>query len=420
MATRVKEGLAGKEKRGISPSSKKSPSTSKEHSPNKRHDSTTSERSVPNYLKPTISSALDASRSHVKKHPPSESAQKATLARRRSFDKPLPPSHVQKTRISPNPRERNIRSSSFGVKTTTTSQKSPSDRLSKVPKSDGREHSLHPRPKNVKTSNITIKNQETQGSTFSVKPPTERPHGTVDTPVAVDFPQVAEHQEEDLGSTINEIDEDILNVGKENVSVTDEFLVLEDKIHSNVTKYEPESYELQEFKMIESSSILKDQDANIGARLEEPEDELQVGEITSNQSKILEHPHDKEEKNINNQDENVEEGPKVEAPKMEGENTKEDTIAAQTFDEKEESSDGSLVLDSQHETDSAKDVAKEVKKGPERETTKPEVIQGKNDSAPLSNNVIEVTASKLREQRKNKVKALAGAFETVISLQDNK
>ncbi|XP_071920036.1 uncharacterized protein [Coffea arabica] len=390
MATRVKEGLVGKEKRGISPSSKKSPSTSKEPSPNKRHDSTT-ERSVPNYLKPTISSALDASRSHVKKHPPSESAQKATLARRRSFDKPLPPSHVQKTRISPNPRERNIRSSSFGVKTTTTSQKSPSDRLSKVPKSDGREHSLHPRPKNVKTSSITIKNQETQGGTFSVKPPTERPHGTVDTPVVVDFPQVAEHQEEDLGSTINEIDEDILNVGKEN-----------------------------EFKMIESSSILKDQDANIGARLEEPEDELQVGEITSNQSKILEHPHDKEEKNINHQDENVEEGPKVEAPKMEGENTKEDTIAAQTFDEKEESSDGSLVLDSQHETDSAKDVAKEVKKGPERETTKPEVIQGKNDSAPLSNNVIEVTASKLREQRKNKVKALAGAFETVISLQDNK
>ncbi|TMW98882.1 hypothetical protein EJD97_003361 [Solanum chilense] len=37
-----------------------------------------------------------------------------------------------------------------------------------------------------------------------------------------------------------------------------------------------------------------------------------------------------------------------------------------------------------------------------------------------SNDVIEETASKLREQRKNRVKALASAFETVISLQDSK
>jgi hypothetical protein len=34
--------------------------------------------------------------------------------------------------------------------------------------------------------------------------------------------------------------------------------------------------------------------------------------------------------------------------------------------------------------------------------------------------VIEETASKLVESRKSKVKALVGAFETVISLQDGK
>lgn len=43
---------------------------------------------------------------------------------------------------------------------------------------------------------------------------------------------------------------------------------------------------------------------------------------------------------------------------------------------------------------------------------------GKKNESVVSNDVIEETASKLREQRKNKVKALAGAFETVISLQD--
>ncbi|CAM8987593.1 unnamed protein product [Rhodiola kirilowii] len=42
------------------------------------------------------------------------------------------------------------------------------------------------------------------------------------------------------------------------------------------------------------------------------------------------------------------------------------------------------------------------------------------DAQGLFNNVIEETASKLVETRKSKVKALVGAFETVISLQDGK
>ncbi|KAJ4849072.1 hypothetical protein Tsubulata_038300 [Turnera subulata] len=45
---------------------------------------------------------------------------------------------------------------------------------------------------------------------------------------------------------------------------------------------------------------------------------------------------------------------------------------------------------------------------------------GKKDAQGLFNNVIEETASKLVETRKSKVKALVGAFETVISLQDLK
>ncbi|XP_010936363.2 uncharacterized protein [Elaeis guineensis] len=46
--------------------------------------------------------------------------------------------------------------------------------------------------------------------------------------------------------------------------------------------------------------------------------------------------------------------------------------------------------------------------------------QGKKGTQSLFNNVIEETASKLVETRKSKVKALVGAFETVISLQDSK
>uniref|UniRef100_A0A0D9VR42 Calmodulin-binding domain-containing protein n=1 Tax=Leersia perrieri TaxID=77586 RepID=A0A0D9VR42_9ORYZ len=46
--------------------------------------------------------------------------------------------------------------------------------------------------------------------------------------------------------------------------------------------------------------------------------------------------------------------------------------------------------------------------------------QEKKDAQGLFNNMIEETASKLVESRKSKVKALVGAFETVILLQDGK
>ncbi|GAB4827351.1 hypothetical protein Ancab_034238 [Ancistrocladus abbreviatus] len=47
-------------------------------------------------------------------------------------------------------------------------------------------------------------------------------------------------------------------------------------------------------------------------------------------------------------------------------------------------------------------------------------VQGKKNDQVLLNNVIEETASKLVETRKSKVKALVGAFESVISLQEGK
>ncbi|XP_022137059.1 uncharacterized protein LOC111008620 [Momordica charantia] len=46
--------------------------------------------------------------------------------------------------------------------------------------------------------------------------------------------------------------------------------------------------------------------------------------------------------------------------------------------------------------------------------------RGKKEIQNLFNNVIEETASKLAQTRKSKVKALVGAFETVISLQDTR
>ncbi|XWS40955.1 hypothetical protein CRYUN_Cryun17cG0039900 [Craigia yunnanensis] len=60
------------------------------------------------------------------------------------------------------------------------------------------------------------------------------------------------------------------------------------------------------------------------------------------------------------------------------------------------------------------------KPGREKVVLRHQDVQGKKDEKGLFNNVIEETASKLVETRKSKVKALVGAFETVISLQDTK
>ncbi|XP_019442708.1 PREDICTED: muscle M-line assembly protein unc-89-like isoform X8 [Lupinus angustifolius] len=58
--------------------------------------------------------------------------------------------------------------------------------------------------------------------------------------------------------------------------------------------------------------------------------------------------------------------------------------------------------------------------GPEHVVLRHQDKKDKKGSQGLFNNVIEETASKLAETRKSKVKALVGAFETVISLQDEK
>ncbi|CAK9162973.1 unnamed protein product [Ilex paraguariensis] len=61
-----------------------------------------------------------------------------------------------------------------------------------------------------------------------------------------------------------------------------------------------------------------------------------------------------------------------------------------------------------------------TKSSSEQVTLRHQDVAGRKDAQGLFNNVIEETASKLVESRKSKVKALVGAFETVISLQESK
>lgn len=62
----------------------------------------------------------------------------------------------------------------------------------------------------------------------------------------------------------------------------------------------------------------------------------------------------------------------------------------------------------------------ETKTEPVKVVLKHQDVEEKKDNQSLFNNVIEETASKLVRTRKSKVKALVGAFETLISLRDTK
>ncbi|KAK9278963.1 hypothetical protein L1049_028545 [Liquidambar formosana] len=57
---------------------------------------------------------------------------------------------------------------------------------------------------------------------------------------------------------------------------------------------------------------------------------------------------------------------------------------------------------------------------PEKVVLRRHNFEGKKDTQSLFNNVIEETATKLSKARESKVKALVGAFETVISLQETR
>ncbi|XP_078443061.1 uncharacterized protein LOC144712670 [Wolffia australiana] len=95
-------------------------------------------------------------------------------------------------------------------------------------------------------------------------------------------------------------------------------------------------------------------------------------------------------------------------------------------EEKEEEGEEEVGFAEEEERREREDVVENLKgfeDGGESKESRKEAVavaapsqQGKKEAAPVYNDVIEETASKLAEKKKSKVLALVGAFETVISL----
>ncbi|KAM3397550.1 suppressor protein SRP40 [Capsicum galapagoense] len=419
MATRSRDTApTGKEKRGTSPihHQRTTTNTSKTTSPVRKQTDPTLTRSclnknVPSYLKPTIAQAQKSAPSSDLHN--IHSTKTSNLARRRSFDnKPPLPSSSPKTRISPSPKERISRSSSSLSTKTSTSHKPLLDRLSKATTSKdatGKQcgAGLNSRPvtKKKTTTTTTRKHDRASGSTTKAPVTTNSPDIVLDVISLGEQSEPEDHQELTIHETEKETiisDNEMIadsDAGEnENDSATEDHI--EELINENVN-----SAELEDTKAAAESSTLVE---NPEIKTEEPEE-------------INNEPNSPEKE----KDETI-----INASSEENQESKEEDQGTNQAKEAPMIEDTEAVPQEQQLSLSPKEVGVSVeestKEEPEKNTiaasskSRHQLAQGKHNESAVSNNVIEETASKLREQRKNKVKALAGAFETVISLQEHK
>lgn len=424
--TTKKESSLGKEKRGNSPSS----------SSNGRRASTGStETKVPNYLKPTISSRNEIAIANIKNlkksGPQDTTSQRPDLLRRRSFDRPPSAARVHKALTSPaREKPKTLRSASFSSKTTIAAT-APKSSLEKVPKKTnaGKSETLSSSRSMKKTTTSTKK------GSGSNKPPSS----------------TSSHEKKEAQNleTKNENNEETLDDHHQQVEE-----VLKDDDHEGEigdfeTPKSEESDELSdvvditpEVKSVEQGNDLipfpadhiipgpVSQEHNVPPTEEKMEEEKSHDHF----QKGIENDEDKEEEEENHSKEatiNEEKIPHEEA-KTETEDHEregEEDSATENVATTKEIGEENQVQSTEEDDESSKEeivegeqvVVEEAEAEAEAEATnivvtkrQVEAGQGKKESPTAYNDVIEETASKLREERKNKVRALVGAFETVI------
>ncbi|MCD7469803.1 hypothetical protein HAX54_009052 [Datura stramonium] len=413
MATRPRVAApAGKEKRSTTNTSKTISPVRKQADPTLT--TTSLNKNVPSYLKPTAAQAKkSASSSDLNS---TNSTKTSNLPRRRSFDnKPPLPSSSPETRISPSPRERTPRSSSSLSTKTSTSHRPLLDKSSKTTTSKDvigkqRGAGLNVRPvtnrKTSTTTSTTRKHDSASGSTTKASLTTN----SVDIAQDVISQGGQSEPENHHELTIHETEKETITIDNELIADSDaaenenDDSAVEDHVQEHINE-NANSAELEDIKApAESSTIVE----NPEIKTEEPEE-------ISNEPDSPE--KEKVETIINASSEDNQESKEVDEGINEG---KETPVAEET----------KAVQQEQQQSLSPKQVAVSIEESTKAEpvkhtiaaSAKPQhqVVQGKNKESVVSNNVIEETASKLREQRRNKVKALAGAFETVISLQEHK
>lgn len=419
MATSLRGNAgSGKEKRGTSPSSsimKRSPKPSTSSpSDEQSNPPAESNKPVPNYLKPTISSSHDHSR--VPRKPITDTSSKPTLNRRRSFERPPPSSQVQRAvrGLPSGTRDvKPLRSTSFSNKSTASSASSSrptSEKLFARTSSlkDGKVDPQLSRSRSTKRSGLS-------SSTSTKKEPTSSSSSTKKAPKSVNSESSVEYENRSSVDHLA-IEDEFVNIDDHEVESLPE---MSEMPESNKELADPTNIEMEEAvqhtpEAPKEASLEEDhqQDEDkltfvVDQTVEESADHQPEVEAAGEQTLVDNaeelHQQDEADKKVTEMAEPVE--PVVDEKK-------EEEAAAAAVD---------VVEAEKEEVDTeAKDENQTVSSPPADAATAPVKTQaasaGKKDKQ-VYNDVIEETATKLRG-KKNKVLALAGAFETVISLQD--
>ena len=318
---------------------------------------------------PTRSTATNASKPQGKKPASPETPQKGSPQKPSVAKTTKTVSPVAKTRI---PTNASTRSSSLSGKPVDSQKTVPSKNL-KTPSKQGTNAS------SVKKSSPVIKKEiESPSATKEHIPSIQN----VEIPSVVEAEEEAQDQESYIGG--EKVDEQ---------KGTDDHLVVEDQEPLDSAKKSEAETDDTDVKVVfsELSTDSVQEDAIPDVKIQDSDDKSSYVQVL-------------EEDDNNNSHEEVIEEDAGEAEKVEKEEEKEIVSGKEAPEFKEPE---------------RKEVVVEEKKQEPAENKAPKQAErphGKKDCA-LSNDVIEETISKLQE-RKNRVRALAGAFETVISLQE--
>ncbi|KAL6544236.1 hypothetical protein OROGR_010733 [Orobanche gracilis] len=364
---------------------------------------------------PTRKTHVSTNPSHRSRHKTTLPAQKRHVSTNPSIRDKTP---SRKTQVSTNPsvsrdktplpaRETHIststtplhRSFSISGKTTTCQKMGPSKNREALDKDVGEHNSLHRTPISTTlntNNNMRSKEQVTEKTTTSptkgqisdtFQENVEKPNKYQDAPEVEILPEDQE------SCTVVENEEQIVKV----VS-TDE-----NDIVGLVPDTQEKSFDIVQIE-IENDNKDEDDDDNDGK---------DVTFVANASSPVLEHQESEEKSYI--QEEFEENGV------HETDNTRsiaDDCPKEEDEDKEVEVIEEEEVLDKKDEVCSESEAIKPIVVEEQKQVSgNAAQKQGGKKDYVVSNDVIEETANKLRDQTKNRVRALAGAFETVISLQ---
>ncbi|PIA26229.1 hypothetical protein AQUCO_09600051v1 [Aquilegia coerulea] len=420
MATTAKDTSQGKEKtKASSSTTQKNDTTQARKTPrpfiagsSSRGLAILTDKPSPHYLKPTLSSTKDASKLG-KKLASDDTSLKYSHGRRKSTDRPLSPPKLKRT-LSGNSRGRPIKTPSPPPKKC-VSPKPVVDRASKTPKNGKPQPFTKPISIKKNASSLSVRPKRETKSTTSSTTRSATPTPTAVTPPSPNTIETAlvKSDEEEKATPVQETPTE---------AVKEDGIQVENTAANDQTSIDPTDTGLQKSDSCDSSILSEEHELLAKAPTADHEERSEVAD-TENKPKD-------EEQSKTNEDNSIvpdESKPQTEAEAVENEGEIGD---GETSEKTEENKD--VVTSTEDAGEEDKPHKLKFQQGKQLEEKEVEDTgnlqrlkfkerkeeQGKKES-PAYNDVIEETASKLVGKRKSKVKALVGAFETVINLEND-